>query len=108
MFNKYAVNVTAAAERHNSGFTIVDVRTKEEWRNGHVPGSIHISLESIPKRPDAVKRQLQGKEVLVICRSGSRSSRAAAMFRDLGVNAINVRGGINAWARKDLPIKKGN
>ncbi len=37
----------------------------------------------------------------------ARSARPAALFRDMGISAINIRGGINAWSRKELPIKKG-
>ncbi len=107
MFNKYAINVATAHERHAAGATLLDVRTKEEWRQGHVPGSVRVSLESIPQRRQALARQYGDAELLLICRSGNRSARAAAMFRDMGVTAINVRGGINAWNRKDLPIKKG-
>lgn len=107
MFNKYAINVVTARERHAGGATLLDVRTKEEWRQGHVPGSVRVSLDSISQRRDALARQYAGNEVLVICRSGNRSARAAAMFRDMGITAINVRGGINAWSRKDLPLKKG-
>jgi rhodanese-related sulfurtransferase len=107
MFNKYAINVLTASQRQSDGATLLDVRTKEEWRRGHVPGSVRVSLDSIEQRRSALTRQYAGSEVLVICRSGSRSGRAAAMFRDMGISAINVRGGIDAWNRKDLPIKKG-
>lgn len=107
MFNKYAVNVIRANDLLAAGTTLVDVRTKAEWQTSHVPGSVRVPLDSIQHRRAALARQYAGSEVLVICRSGSRSSRAAAMFRDMGVNAVNVRGGINAWTRKQLPLNKG-
>jgi rhodanese-related sulfurtransferase len=107
MFNKYAVNGIQANELLAAGTTLVDVRTEPEWQTSHVPGSARVPLDSIQHRRAALARQYAGSEVLVICRSGSRSGRAAAMFRDMGVNAVNVRGGINAWTRNQLPLNKG-
>lgn len=106
MFNK-SVNVSAAADRHNEGVILLDVRTKQEWHEVRVPGAVRLALDSIPHSQTAIQRKYQNKEVLVICRSGSRSARATSMLRSLGVEATNVKGGINAWKRKGLPVTQG-
>jgi rhodanese-related sulfurtransferase len=108
MFGKKSMDVSAVYGRLAEGAVLVDVRTKEEWREAHVPGAVRISLDSLHDRQDALKRRYADSELLVICRSGSRSAQAAHFFESLGINALNVRGGINSWIRKGLPITQGN
>ena len=103
MFNKYTVNVVKADQLREAGTTVIDVRTKKEWTEAHIPGAVRIGVESIPQRSDLLRSKYGGTEVLVICRSGSRSARAAAQLRDLDVTALNVKGGMLAWSRKNLP-----
>jgi rhodanese-related sulfurtransferase len=99
-----AVDVkTAHAMADADGFVILDVRTKAERKEGHPPGSLHYSLESLPNRTSA----LEGKRILAICRSGNRSHTAAKFLNAYGIEARNVRGGMLAWTRAGLPVKKG-
>lgn len=104
-FSRKAVDVrTALAMAESDGYTIVDVRTKAERKEGHPPGSIHISLESLQQR----SRTLEGKKVLAICRSGNRSNTAARYLNANGIETLNVKGGMVAWNRAGLPVKKGS
>lgn len=75
---------------------LLDVRTKQERKEAHVPGSIHISLESLEGQ---VRRVPTETVVLTFCRSGSRSGTAARILRAHGIDARNVRGGMLAWRR---------
>lgn len=103
-FGRDSVNVTTALKMaEHDGYTIVDVRTKRERREGHVPGSLHISLDSLDRRTKA----LEGKKVLAICRSGNRSRTATRMLKAHGIEAFNVKGGMLAWNRAGLPTRKG-
>ena len=75
---------------------ILDVRTAEEYRSGHIPGAINIPNEtigsaSIPNLPN--KDQL----IFVYCRSGNRSKQAAGKLAKLGYTNVFEIGGINAW-----------
>lgn len=79
---------------------LLDVRTRSEWKQGHVPGAMHISLESLQTQ---IKRLPGDKQILAICRSGSRSARAVSLLRSEGLDALNVRGGMIAWNRAGLP-----
>ena len=76
-------------------YLIVDVRTVQEYEEGHIPGAICIPNESIsdevPELPD--KNQL----IYIYCRSGNRSKQAAKKLVDLGYTNIVEFGGINDW-----------
>lgn len=101
---KNAVDVTTAQRMADEdGYTIVDVRTPGERELGHPPGSIHIELETIPNN----LTRLEGTKVLAFCRSGSRSHHATRFLTDQGIEALNVTGGMVAWQRASLPVRKG-
>ena len=102
-FKRASVDVSEALRRQKEEQAIIlDVRTREEWKTGHAPGAMHISLQSLTGRA----AKLEGSQVLAICRSGSRSGRAAGYLRSQGIDALNVRGGMNAWNRAGLPTTK--
>ena len=103
-FGRKSVDVASAHRMAaEEGYTIVDVRTKRERKEGHPPGSMHISLESLDKR----SRSLEGKKVLAICRSGNRSGTATRFLNAQGIETLNIKGGMIAWNRAGLPTKKG-
>lgn len=104
---KSSVDVVGANRLQEEGAMMLDVRTKTEFKGGHVPGATHVSLESLGQREDWIARQAKDRTVLVICRSGNRSARATHHLRRLGLDALNVRGGMMAWQRKGLPVKNG-
>ena len=82
---------------------ILDVREPYEWAAGHVEGSIHVPLAQV--MAGAGQEQLaDDRPVLVICRSGNRSELAAVMLQARGIDAHNVEGGMEAWARAGLPF----
>jgi rhodanese-related sulfurtransferase len=104
---KQSTDVETAATLHEQGALLIDVRTKNEFVTGHVPGASHVSLQSLPNRADWIRRMATDRQVLVICRSGNRSGRATGQLRALGLDALNVRGGMIAWERKGLPTRTG-
>ena len=82
--------------KKESGYIILDVRRPDEYAEGHIPGAINVSNESIgteeiPELPD--KAQL----ILVYCRSGRRSKEAAEKLVKLGYTNIVEFGGILDW-----------
>lgn len=80
---------------------LVDVREPHEWQSGHAPKARHIPLGQLAHRADELP---QGREVLLVCRSGNRSARAARMLADRCPDVANVRGGMAAWAAEGLPV----
>jgi rhodanese-related sulfurtransferase len=94
------VNITAEEARQimdsEEGYIILDVRTQEEYDQGHIPGAIVISHEKISEKAEEVltdKDQL----ILVYCRSGRRSKIAAEALVELGYTNIKEFGGIIDW-----------
>lgn len=74
---------------------IVDVREVHEYRDGHIEGSTLIPLGILPYRLDEVDRD---KEVVLVCRSGNRSSEACQILRDRGFrNVKSLQGGLSSW-----------
>ncbi len=94
------VNITAEEAKEimdsEEGYIILDVRTQEEYDEGHIPGAIVISHEEIAEKAEGVltdKNQL----ILVYCRSGRRSKIAAEALVELGYTNIKEFGGIIDW-----------
>ena len=69
------------------GAIVLDVRTLEEWNEGHVEGSKHIVLTVIPSELEQIKSW--GKPVIAVCRSGARSGQAAQFLSNNGIDTIN-------------------
>ena len=94
------MNITAEEAKQimdsEEGYIILDVRTQEEYDQGHIPGAILISHEEIAEKAEDVltdKDQL----ILVYCRSGRRSKIAAEALVELGYTNIKEFGGIIDW-----------
>lgn len=84
-------------------FTFVDVRESYEYREGHIDKSILIPLDQLAFKAKDIPT---GKPIVVVCRSGNRSSVAVNMLQRAGVtNVLNLKGGMIAWARQGLPVK---
>ena len=94
------VNITAEEAKEimdsEEGYIILDVRTQEEYDQGHIPGAILIPDTEIKvKAEDALKDKDQ--LILVYCRSGRRSKLAAEALVELGYTNIKEFGGIIDW-----------
>lgn len=98
------INPEQAHERLTAGAVIVDVREADEWRQGHIDGALHLPLSRIAELPQQVGRD---EEVIVVCRSGNRSSVATgALMRGGYGNVSNLNGGMIAWQRRRLPVRR--
>jgi phage shock protein E len=75
---------------------LVDVRTLPEYMQRHIAGSVHLPLDDIRHKHDAVLPD-KTKAIIVYCLSGARSARAASELAALGYANIADMGGINAW-----------
>lgn len=80
---------------------LLDVREPHEWDAGHAPDAVHIPLDTLPARLDALPSD---RPIIVVCRSGRRSARAAALLTTAGYDARNLTGGMTAWQRRGLPV----
>ena len=80
---------------------LLDVREPEEWTAGHAPAARHIPLAELPARLAEVPAD---QEVVVTCRAGGRSARAVAYLNASGHRAVNLDGGMQAWAERGKPM----
>lgn len=100
------IDVATLKQRLDAGGTFVlDVRTPQEFAQGHVPGAVNISLQELASRlPELEARK--GEEFAVICAVGGRSASATALLREQGfAGATNVQGGTQAWIQAGLPVE---
>jgi hydroxyacylglutathione hydrolase len=83
---------------------ILDVRERDEWDRGHIPGSLHVPYHDIHSMPDGVDPT---RAVAVICASGQRSAVAASLIaRFGGENVVHVvDGGVGTWERAGHPVE---
>lgn len=80
-----------------SGAVLLDVRTPQEYQEGHIPGSINIPLQRI--RGNAIPAK-KDTPLFVYCHSGSRSSQAVRILTKLGYTSVKNIGGIAAYKGK--------
>jgi molybdopterin/thiamine biosynthesis adenylyltransferase/rhodanese-related sulfurtransferase len=92
--------------REREGYTIVDVREKDEWRGGFVPGSIHLprgflEMQAEQKLPDKKAR------IVVYCAGGIRSAFAAKSLAELGYTHVeSANPGFVRWKDLGFPVEK--
>ena len=89
IFNLFGGNTNVASTEQylQNGAVVIDVRTIEEFEEGHVQGSKNIPLNTIGSHLDEIKNL--NKPVITCCRSGARSGSAATILKQHGVDAIN-------------------
>lgn len=75
------------------GATLVDVRTDDEFRAGHVEGARNIPVHEIEQRWSEIPKD---RKVVVYCRSGGRSASAAAALQRRGYEVVDI-GPMHAW-----------
>jgi rhodanese-related sulfurtransferase len=83
------------------GLVVLDVREQNEWDTGHVDGSVHLPLMQLG---EGYADLPAGAQTLVVCRSGNRSAHATAFLLQQGIEAVNLDGGLLAWARAGRPL----
>ena len=95
------VDVVGVPSELPPALTVLDVREDDEWQAGHIDGAVHIPLMQVPAR---ITELPADRQVLVVCRVGNRSARATAYLQAQGVDAVNLSGGMMAWARAGRPV----
>lgn len=80
------------------GAVLLDVRTAQEYRSGHIPGSKNVPLQTIDKV--AAVAENKDTALYVYCQSGARSRQAAGMLQHMGYTNVKNIGGIAAYLGK--------
>ena len=81
------------------GATLLDVRHPEEWDAGHAPDAVLVPLDQLGGRYTELPTD---QPIVVICRSGARSAKAAETLVGAGYEAVNLAGGMKAWVAEGL------
>ena len=93
------------AERLESDdLVVLDVRDEEEWRKGHIPGSVHVPYGELPERKDELPRD---KAIAAICSGGKRSGLAASILQREGFERVVhvADGGVGTWRSDGRPVE---
>ena len=99
------IDVDALHERWEAGETqLLDVRDRDEWEAGHLPGSVHQPYHDIHAVPDGLDPD---RPVAVLCASGQRAGVGASQLKRFGVAEVAhvAGGGAGTWERRGWPIE---
>lgn len=97
-------DLAADLAKPGNHLTVLDVRSDDEWQNGHISGARHQFVGKLAQGAEASIDK--NEQVAVICGSGYRSGVAASLLLARGYhNLINVAGGMGAWTEAQLPIE---
>ena len=89
------INQGVQEYKNAAGAVLLDVRTPQEYREGHIPGSQNVPLQQL----DKVEEVTENKDTVlyVYCRSGARSRQAVSLLQAMGYTNVVEFGGINSW-----------
>ena len=98
------ISVAQAVEKYQAGALFVDVRTQEEWNQGHIAKSVLIPLDELPNRLDELPRD---RDIVVVCHTGVRSKEGATILHNAGFKRVScLSGGIQGWVAGGYPIQQ--
>lgn len=82
----------------------LDVRTAEEFAEGHIAKALNIDVQTDDFESKATAILPKSKTIAVNCRSGRRSKKAAHILKKNGFNVIELDSGYNGWVDKGMPV----
>jgi len=99
------VTAEQSHQLQEQGALILDVRTKAEWTDSHIPGATLIPVNELEGRIDEVPEDVP---VIVQCRSGRRSQQGLEILENSGFsNALSMKGGIQDWIASGFEVEAG-
>lgn len=102
---KELLDPVAFNEKLQSEVVLLDVRTSEEYADGHISGSANIDFKD-PAFADKVSLLDKTKEYAVYCAGGVRSAKAAEIMKANGfTKVVTLEGGIKNWKEKGMPVE---
>jgi rhodanese-related sulfurtransferase len=102
-----SVEITPAQAyaKFQQGAYFLDVRTQDEWNQGHIAGSTLIPLDELQNKLTELPRD---REMVVVCRSGVRSKEGVSILQKAGFTRVScLSGGLLAWKAAGYPIDSG-
>ncbi len=85
---------------------VLDVRTVEEYAEGHIAGAVNIPHSELADRLDELEFE-PSEEIIVYCRSGRRAAVAESILAEAGFTGVrDLEGHIQGWQAKEFPLEK--
>ena len=97
-FKQPDINQGVQEYKNAAGAVLLDVRTPQEYREGHIPGSQNVPLQQLDKVEDVIENK--DTVLYVYCRSGARSRQAVSLLQAMGYTNVHNIGGIAAYSGK--------
>ena len=86
--------------------TVLDIRTPEEFAEGHIPDAKNVDFFSKSFR-ETLEKLDKDAPIVMHCQSGGRSGQALPIFKELGFTKVfHMNGGFSAWSKAGLPVAK--
>ncbi|EAR09569.1 rhodanese-like domain-containing protein [Reinekea blandensis] len=86
---------------------VIDIRSKEDFRNGHLPNAINIPSRDVQKRLSEIEAY-KDQPIILICKTGTTAGATGSVLAKAGFTKLNkLRGGIMEWQGANLPLVKG-
>lgn len=98
------VSAAEALRLVEAGALVVDVRREREWRDHHVPGSVHVPLTDLGARAEELP---EGRVLIAFCTGGLLSRGAANLLAELGFDAVSLSRGLVGWRAAGGPLEGG-
>ena len=96
LFKQNDINQGVKDYHNIPGAVLLDVRTPQEYREGHIPGSKNVPLQQLDKLEELTENK--DTVLYVYCHSGARSRQAASLLQDMGYSNVTNIGGIAAYS----------
>jgi rhodanese-related sulfurtransferase len=95
----------AQLQSRDTAIVFLDVRNVDEWNSctGHLKNAILIPLQTLHDQINRLHK-FRDRLIVVYCRSGNRSGKAAKFLSDSGFSTVNLRGGMREWNAKKYPV----
>jgi rhodanese-related sulfurtransferase len=96
---------TVAADEVPEAAVLLDVREDQEWTAGHIPGATHLPMYRLPAQwPEHARELPTDARIVVVCAVGQRSAMVTEWLLRQGFDAMNLAGGMVAWAASGRPV----
>ncbi|HET7369935.1 MAG TPA: rhodanese-like domain-containing protein [Gammaproteobacteria bacterium] len=90
----------------NQGAAVVDLRSLEDFKRGHISEARNVPMAEFEQQADKLTKG--GRSVLAYCADGKNGAKAAKLLATRGIDQVyNLKGGFAAWRRENLPVVKG-
>lgn len=91
---------------NNDSAFVLDIRKKDEFRNGHLPSAVNIPMDALQNRMSELEKH-KSSPIIVVCKTGTTAGGAGGMLRKAGFEDVRrLKGGILEWQAQNLPLVK--